>query len=168
MHPLGNALQAKGYGELSRRRMADDTIRNVRTVVGAVAIREDTVLLLRRNVTDFMGGQWEIPGGVVELSEDHLAALHREVLEETGLRITRVIRGLGSFEYRSKSGRSTVQLNFLVELSTGIPVLTDHDRFKWVSFDGLVDSGLTDEVMSDVARGFLWLSERASGQDVEA
>ena len=148
--------------------MSDDTIRNVRTVAGAVAIREGTVLLLRRNVTDFMGGQWEIPSGVVEPNEDHLVALHREVLEETGLRITEVITPLGSFEYRSMSGRSTMQWNFLVELSTGTPVVTDHDRFKWVSIDELADSGLTDDVMTDVARGFRWLFERDSDQNVDA
>jgi len=148
--------------------MTDDTILNVRTVVGAVAIREGTVLLLRRNVTDFMGGQWEIPSGVVEPNEDHLVALHREVLEETGLRIARVITRLGVFEYRSKSGRLTMQWNFLVELSSGTPALADHDLFKWVSIDELVDSALTDEVMTDVARGFRWLSERDSDQDVQA
>ena len=107
-----------------------------------------------------MGGQWEIPSGVVELGEDHVFALNREVLEETGLRIAKLISPLGSFEYDSKSGR-TVQLDFLVDIALGEPVLTDHDQFKWVTEDELPDSGLTDEVTHDVARGFRLLLEQA-------
>lgn len=139
----------------------------MRTVVGAIAIRDGAALLLRRNAADFMGGLWEIPSGVVESGEDSLSALQREVLEETGLSITEVIKQLGSFEYRSKSGRTTKQMNFLVELFAGTPVLVDHDQFAWVTIEKLEDSGLTQEVRAVVAQGFHWLSKHDGDVEVE-
>lgn len=128
----------------------------MRTVVGAVMIREGAALLLRRKATDFLGGQWEIPSGVVEPDEDHISALHREVLEETGLIITEVTRQLGSFEYQSKSGRRTTQLNFLAELSEGTPTLTEHDEFKWITIDELADSGTSREIAAIIRQGFAY------------
>ena len=41
----------------------------VRYVVGAVIAKEDTVLLLRRKIDDFMGGIYELPSGQVDDSE---------------------------------------------------------------------------------------------------
>ncbi|MDD5543296.1 MAG: NUDIX hydrolase [Acidobacteriia bacterium] len=55
--------------------------------VGAVLWRGDSVLLIRRGHPP-MQGKWTIPGGVVEVGETLAEAAQREILEETGLRIT--------------------------------------------------------------------------------
>jgi ADP-ribose pyrophosphatase YjhB (NUDIX family) len=52
----------------------------------AVIVRDGRVLLGRRR-EDPGAGRWDLPGGFLEEGEDALAALHREVLEETGLSI---------------------------------------------------------------------------------
>jgi 8-oxo-dGTP diphosphatase len=54
--------------------------------VGAVILREDKVLLVRRG-TSPMRGEWTLPGGVVELGETLQQAVRREIKEETGLNI---------------------------------------------------------------------------------
>jgi ADP-ribose pyrophosphatase len=54
--------------------------------VGAVAIHEGRVLLVRR-LRPPGQGQWAIPGGKVDLGETLAQAAEREILEETGLRI---------------------------------------------------------------------------------
>jgi 8-oxo-dGTP diphosphatase len=53
--------------------------------VAGIVVREDgRVLVIRRDDN----GQWEAPGGVLELDESFEDGVRREVLEETGLTIT--------------------------------------------------------------------------------
>lgn len=87
--------------------------------VGAVIMRADKFLLLEREASDFMGGQVELPSGSVDPGEDLLGALAREIREETGLRLRRVIAYLGGFDFRPRSGLKTRQFNFLVEVDPG-------------------------------------------------
>lgn len=52
--------------------------------VGAVVVDRKRVLLIRRARPPLLG-DWSLPGGAVEVGETLVAALQREVLEETGL-----------------------------------------------------------------------------------
>lgn len=54
--------------------------------VGAVILRGDEVLLVKRGVEPSIG-LWSIPGGAIELGEAPESALVREVKEETGLEV---------------------------------------------------------------------------------
>ena len=54
--------------------------------VGAVIFRGEVVLLVRRGQEPAQG-DWSLPGGLVELGETLTAAIHREIAEETGLRV---------------------------------------------------------------------------------
>lgn len=88
-------------------------------VVGAVIKQGEKFLLLERVPSDFMGGLVELPSGTVDTGEHLLAALRREVEEETGLRVKSVLVYLGSFDYTSGSGKKTRQFSFLVETESG-------------------------------------------------
>jgi ADP-ribose pyrophosphatase YjhB (NUDIX family) len=60
------------------------TIREIRPGVSAVIFDGEGRVLLQRRTDN---GSWGLPGGAVEFGESVLDALHREVLEETGLTI---------------------------------------------------------------------------------
>lgn len=47
-------------------------------------IEKDKILLVKAK----MHGLWELPGGGIEMNETMIEALHREVLEETGYKIS--------------------------------------------------------------------------------
>ena len=88
-----------------------------RLVVGAVVVRHHRVLILRRRRSDFLGGRWELPSGVVEPGEALDEALAREVAEETGLEVTGVSDYLGDFDYLTGEGARTRQFTFVVEVA---------------------------------------------------
>src|SRR5207249_7666979 len=79
-----------------------------RVGVGAVVLRGDRVLLVRRGGQP-SSGKWSLPGGMVELGETTVDAIRREVAEECGCDvrvvdvagvITRVVRdGDGRVRY---------------------------------------------------------------------
>jgi 8-oxo-dGTP diphosphatase len=54
--------------------------------IGAVVLRGDSVLLVRRGKPPAIGS-WSIPGGAQELGETAEAAARRELLEETGVQV---------------------------------------------------------------------------------
>jgi len=57
--------------------------------VGAVVTRGTEILLIKRGKPPRMGS-WSLPGGLQELGETVHQAAAREVLEETGVRITNI------------------------------------------------------------------------------
>lgn len=101
--------------------------------VGAViSDGKGRVLLLRRRQSPFMGGRYEIPGGVVEEGEDLFQALKREVREETGLEVRAVACHLGSHDFLSRRGLRMRRHDFAV-LAEGIVRVCpkEHDRHQW-------------------------------------
>ena len=56
-------------------------------IVIGVVLRDGRILIQRRGDDLAMDGLWELPGGRVELGENHTTALMREIAEETGLEI---------------------------------------------------------------------------------
>ena len=118
-------------------------------VVGAVICKNHKFLLLERVPSDSMGGFVGIPSGTVEAGEDLLTALAREVQEETGLLVTSVLEYLGSFDYRSSSGKKTRHFNFFVEVEDGEIKLspTEHQAYYFVEFSGenLTTLNISDE-----------------------
>jgi 8-oxo-dGTP diphosphatase len=102
--------------------------------VSAAIFREDQVLLVRRARSPAMGF-YSLPGGRVEFGESLHAALHREVDEETGLRIE--IAGLAGWRevLPGDGGRGHyLILSFAARWIAKEPVLNEElDDFKWLS-----------------------------------
>ncbi|WP_410870190.1 NUDIX hydrolase [Nocardia sp. A7] len=122
-----------------------------RLVVGAVIVRHQRVLILRRRRSDFLSGRWELPSGVVEPGEALDEALAREVAQETGLQVTGVSDYLGDFDYLTGDGARTRQFTFVVDVAaTGPVTLTDHDAHLWTRLTG--EPPVSDEVREMLGR----------------
>jgi len=108
-------------------------------VSGAI-FRDGKVLLVRRARSPGKGF-YSFPGGRVEFGESLHTALHREVDEETGLRIE--ILGLAGWREvlpADGGGGHYVIMSFAARWLAREAVLNDaHDDFQWLSPDGIGD-----------------------------
>jgi 8-oxo-dGTP diphosphatase len=112
-------------------------------VSGAI-FRNDTVLLVRRARSPGKGF-YSLPGGRVEFGESLHTALHREVDEETGLRIEIVgLAGWREVLPGPTGGGHYMIMSFAARWTANEPVLNDeHDDFKWLTPNALGDLKLT-------------------------
>ena len=112
-------------------------------VSGAI-FRDGKILLVRRARSPGKGF-YSFPGGRVEFGESLHTALHREVDEETGLRIE--ILGLAGWREvlpGNTGGGHYVIMSFAARWTAREPVLNDeHDDFKWLAPDALGDLKVT-------------------------
>jgi mutator protein MutT len=80
--------------------------------------RDDTYLILRRN-EEPLAGEWDLPGGFVEMGESPTEAVVREVGEETGLTVA-PIEVIGAFTSAyGDGGRHTVDIAYRCRIESG-------------------------------------------------
>ena len=112
--------------------------------VSAAIFREGKILLVRRARSPGKGF-YSLPGGRVEFGESLHAALHREVDEETALKIEIVgLAGWREVLPGTSGGGHYLIMSFAARWIAREPVLNDeHDDFRWLPPDGLGDLGVT-------------------------
>jgi 8-oxo-dGTP diphosphatase len=112
--------------------------------VSAAIFRESRVLLVRRARSPAKGF-YSLPGGRVEFGESLHAALHREVDEETALKIEIVgLAGWREVLPSTGGGGHYLIMSFAARWKALEPVLNDeHDDFKWLKPDELGEFKMT-------------------------
>ncbi|MDP1881325.1 MAG: NUDIX hydrolase [Bradyrhizobium sp.] len=112
--------------------------------VSAAIFRDGKILLVRRAKSPARG-LYSLPGGRVEFGETLHAALHREVDEETALKIE--IAGLAGWREvvpGAGGGGHYLIMSFAARWIAHEPVLNDeHDDFRWLAPDALADLKVT-------------------------
>jgi 8-oxo-dGTP diphosphatase len=112
--------------------------------VSAAIFRDDKLLLVRRARSPAKG-LYSLPGGRVEFGETLHAAVHREVDEETALKIALIgLAGWREVLPGTTGGGHYLIMSFAARWVGGEPVLNDElDDFKWVGPDTLSHFKLT-------------------------
>lgn len=121
-------------------------------VCAAVVRRtDDCFLAARRPAGTHLAGKWEFPGGKVHSGETREACLRRELHEELGIEIDRIVP-LTSI--RHEYPEKTVRIHFIAcEPRNGSePEARDHDRIGWFSWEEIRDLDLADADRLFVAR----------------
>lgn len=110
-------------------------------VVAALIIKENKVLIAKRSTGDpSVLGKWEFPGGKVELNEDEMCAIEREILEEFELKIkAKKFLVNNVCEYPTK----TVDLRlYSCNFISGEFKLHDHSEYTWVNKNEILNYDL--------------------------
>lgn len=100
-------------------------------VVGAIIIKNNTILCAQRGETKALANLWEFPGGKIEVGETPIEALKRELIEELEVEVAvkEEVFDHTSYEYDFGIVHLTT---FICELIKGEPVLTEHRSIKWL------------------------------------
>ncbi len=118
----------------------------LRVGVYGLTVRGDaagkSILLCRLAEHVPWGGHWTLPGGGMDFGEQPVDTLHREVGEETGLRIVGAPRLLFSRSHvRPENRWMSVQIVYAAALEPGRPQVVEEDgstaAVEWVPLDGI-------------------------------
>jgi 8-oxo-dGTP diphosphatase len=80
--------------------------------VGAIVIKENKILLIKRNKEPGKG-KWAIPGGSLKLGETLQEATEREVREETGLTI-KVKEPVYTFDLIERDHQGQIRFHYVI------------------------------------------------------
>lgn len=92
------------------------------------------ILILKRAKGEVYEQNWDVPGGKVEEGDTLLRGLTREIEEECGLELKRVILLLSSSRFNGNAKDSPIVIrNIYLALADGeVEISDEHSEFKWI------------------------------------
>lgn len=132
--------------------MSEDAVGRPIVGVGAVVLRDNDVLLVRRAHAP-RKGEWSLPGGRQELGETIREAAHREVEEETGVSI-RILGIVDVIDLIERAEHTAAVLNHYLLVDFAAQWLagearpaSDATAVAWADERQLADYGLWTETL---------------------
>ncbi|SCK02216.1 CTP pyrophosphohydrolase [uncultured Clostridium sp.] len=101
-------------------------------VVAGILKKDDKILIARKREGKPLAGLWEFPGGKIEKGETPEESLVRELMEEMEIKIS-VKDYVGKSIYDYGNGKVIELLGYTAEIIEGDIVLTDHDKYIWIT-----------------------------------
>jgi 8-oxo-dGTP diphosphatase len=106
-------------------------------ISAAIFIKNDTVLIAKRNQSGSLPGYWEFPGGKQESGETIFECLEREILEEFNVRC-RATSLFAEMVYAYEHG-SIRLIGILAELLDDAIELRVHEEYRWVEISRVLE-----------------------------
>ncbi|CND99606.1 pyrimidine (deoxy)nucleoside triphosphate pyrophosphohydrolase [Yersinia rohdei] len=100
-------------------------------VVAAIIEKNGKILLAQRDSHRDQAGLWEFPGGKVEVGENQLQALIRELAEELAIEVS-VAKYIATNQW--VLSKNSIQLHaWHIESFSGEPILHCHSSLAWLA-----------------------------------
>lgn len=119
----------------------------------ALVIRHEEKILLGKRGKEPNYGRWILPGGKIELGEDHVVAGQREAMEELGIEVEiQELAGKGVYYLTDEKAHRVIIYSFAKPLSLDLNPSSDLLDAKFFSLEELQEIDLTEivvEVLQD-------------------
>lgn len=116
---------------------------NIEMIARGLVVYGNEILLVRRSQSGSRPGDWEIPGGKVELGENLEDAAIREVFEETGIKPVKTSY-ISSDDYTFE-GENRMGVLFLMQAQGDrVKLSSEHDQHVWVNKDNFHNVALNE------------------------
>ena len=120
------------------------------TVDAILISNQNSILLIQRSGDPFKG-KWALPGGFIELDESLETACHRELEEETGLKVKELtqFKAYGAVD-RDPRGRTISVVFYSFQEEETVPVAGDDAaNAQWFSLDQLPELAFDHQQIID-------------------
>ena len=131
-------------------------MKKIKVAAKAFVLKDNNILLIKRSLSQTEGKiVWDIPGGGIEEGESFEDALHREIMEEVGLKV-KICDTIRAWNFKQEDGM-TYGISFLTKyLSSEIKLSDEHEDYKWVKINLCqemdIDDWIKDEAKVVAAR----------------
>lgn len=115
---------------------------NIILQVGVKALlrnKEGKFLLLHRSLEKYpevTKNRWDIVGGRIDPGSDLMTNLDREIMEETGQKMTSPAKLIAAQDILRVKGKHIVRLTYIADIEGEITIdPEEHDDYRWFSLD---------------------------------
>ena len=127
--------------------------RTVEVVNAIIKNSQNKFLVIKRKDEGIHPNKWAFPGGIIEEGEDLEQALKREIKEEVGLEVKKIIKKISEYNYQREDNSKTKGECFLIETeNSDVKINNEVQDFKWVSFEEFEEldyvKGLDEELLT--------------------
>ena len=105
-----------------------------------VCIRKDGKVLMGKRKGGWMPGTWAFPGGKLAMNEGLEECAVREILEETGVKISNIRLAAFTNDIDREEGIHYLTLFYVADWKSGEPLVMEPDKceeWKWSHWDAL-------------------------------
>ncbi len=97
------------------------------------------ILLLKRSKGEIYQNSWDVPGGKLEDADDLLKAVTREIKEECGLELKRILLVLSSSKFQGTAADSPLVFRniYLASAEGQVKLSNENSEYKWVKVSEL-------------------------------
>lgn len=129
--------------------------------VKAIIKHNDKYLVIKKSSSeDVTPNNFDIPGGRLEFKEKPEEALHREVKEETGLKID-IIAPTRTWSFCPKDDFQLVGITFLCNLLDGELKLSDeHTLGEWHSYKEIIENNFFPDWLKEEFKAVIETNKR--------
>ncbi len=92
------------------------------------------ILILKRQNSEVYNDLWDVPGGKLEEGDSLLEAITREIREETGLQLEKIITILSSSKFQGQASDKPIIFRniYLVQAKGNVVISNEHLEYRWV------------------------------------